>query len=121
MSDQAVSEILKRVDALAAKLGVTAEFLWSILVKQARIEVWTNVAVIAAAAIVAWGLYRWWRSALRRSDGNVVDLDSGGEFVSLVFATIFAIVVVIGAFVAILQLPTLLLNPEYWALKQLFQ
>ena len=33
------SEVLKRIDALAAKLGVAADHVWAVLVRQAQVEV----------------------------------------------------------------------------------
>lgn len=38
MNPEIQQELLKRLDAFAQKLGVTAEHLWGVLVKQAQIE-----------------------------------------------------------------------------------
>lgn len=38
VANQAVQGVLQRIDALAAKIGTTAEHVWDIYVSQARVE-----------------------------------------------------------------------------------
>lgn len=52
------AEVLQRIDALAAKVGATAEHLWPALVKY---EFWSSVGdllVLPAPAIAAYVFYR---------------------------------------------------------------
>lgn len=134
MSDQAVNEILKRIDVLAAKLGVTAEIIWSILVKQAAIEAWRTgigavVVIGAACALLPW-VYR----EIARSTAEHKKTECGGGFCfdftghwrggfAGFMATTVACVVMLALLIAVVvdlaSLPTLILNPEYWALQQI--
>lgn len=61
-------ELLKRLDAIAAKLGVTAQYLWSVLIRQGHIDgimqVSTGGILIALAASLA---FVSWRSTVKRT------------------------------------------------------
>ena len=59
-------EILQRVDALAESLGTTAEYLWSVLVRDAFVRGLVGAIVCGVAAIVlAFFAFRAGRSACR--------------------------------------------------------
>ncbi len=102
-------EILKRVDALAAKLGVTVDHLWGVLIRQARIEwiewiVWSILWFVLAA--VTGVLIR---VIYKREDGD------GDLFIT---SAIFAAGFVVAGLFCLSNTLGLFLNPEYWALKQ---
>jgi len=94
------------LQALASKLGVTAEYLWGVLLKQAPISAALDFAFIAFVALLWCVIYRF-RKHL--DDFNVILFFFG--VIIMVVLTVLAVIIV---FVA----PTALLNPEYWALKQ---
>jgi hypothetical protein len=105
-------EILKRVDALAAKLGVAAGELWRILVTQAKLEsyysiVWA-VLFTTVAALLGYVSYKLLRSAMLENYS-----DNGGPGVFAAFCAVAALCVGLGftqsAFTGIY-------NPEYKAL-----
>jgi hypothetical protein len=103
-------EILKRLDALGAKLGVTAQYLWGVLIKQARVEMWTDTAIVCVA-LVAAGASAWmvrWAHKEDTSDSEAIVIV--GSIVGLVASGI-----AIGYAVAAITEGA---NPEYWALKQ---
>lgn len=105
---------LQALQALAQKMGTTAEYLWGVLVKQAPISATVDVIGVLVVFCV---LVAVWRKAIFMHE------DVNGEakflgFAALVFVTILAIFVVwnyadstIAGF----------LNPEYWALHELFR
>jgi hypothetical protein len=103
-------ETVKLIEQLAAKLGTTADHLWAVLVRQAGIEVWVSVVtiVILGAFSALWiSTFSKWDDWIDDGMGAVV---MAGTIVSVVFLFI------VGC--EITELPTLLLNPEYWALKE---
>jgi hypothetical protein len=104
-------EIFKRIDALAAKLGVTASQIWAVLVKQARIE---------AVEDICWALF-WFLLAglLSRMawHAHKKDEESSGEVI--VFGVITAVVCIGVGMAFIAGTPGMILNPQYWALKRL--
>ncbi len=102
-------EILKRIDLLAAKLGVTVDHLWGVLIRQARIDGIEWVAWGCLWFVLAAGLGVWMRVIYKREDGD------GDTFITVaLFATGF---VLVGLF-CLSNTLGLFLNPEYWALKQ---
>lgn len=110
-------ELLGRLDALAAKLGVTAQYLWSVLLAQARVEIIATTVkcgllVAAMAAMVLLARYGFKKSA-------VAGMWDGEEWtvlwiVSLIVALVCFFVLLSG----VSELLTLTRNPEFWALKQ---
>lgn len=107
----------KLVEELAAKLGTTAEHLWGVLVRQAPIS-----GVCDALAIVAWIIGLAWalrlvRSKTKETDGDAEWEDEGAFFAWLVWG-ITAAVVMIVAGACFGDIVASIVNPEYWALKQ---
>lgn len=106
-------EVLERFDVLAAKLGTTAEYLWEVMVRQASVIAIEIVLFAVAVFLASAGLY-----ILVRHRWEKLDMDDSPEPV-LYWA--LAAILAVSDFVAVLglfMLPTLLMNPEYWALKK---
>ncbi len=109
-------EILKRLDALATKLGVTADHLWGVLVRQARVEFIVDAGLcllwITVCFLTGWGLVKLYRSEDDDKDFLVAAVWLLGGFfligglASLYYAS---------------ELPGLIMNPEFWALKQVLE
>lgn len=113
------------IEALAAKLGTTAEHLWGVLIKQAPISGAVDLVlcvVIAAAAV-------WWLQLVQRKttcppkteEDRYPSAEWTGEpvffawaGVAIAFASV--LVCIIGSAQGIVAA---FANPEYWALKQL--
>lgn len=108
------SAILSRVDALTAKLGVTAEHLWGVLVRQAIVQAVTDAILVGLLIVVGLVAYK----AAVWAMGKVDDDDAWGV---LLFVSI---AVVIGCIVAVPILSVVAvreaMNPEYWAFRSLF-
>lgn len=109
-------ELALVIQQLADKLGVTAEYLWSVLLKQAPITaaldaVWALLLACAATASLKAS------NSLVRRDGY-----EDPEYVvkKAIFLTCFGF----SSFISITLLDcaiTAALNPEYWALKQIIK
>lgn len=106
--DDKTLELLRE---LAARLGTTADHLWSVLVRQAPITAATDLFVLTAAVC----LTVWWAMvvAARAWEDEV--------YQSLAWASVAVCCLVIA--VAIAANASLIVagfaNPEYWALSQL--
>ena len=59
-------EVLAKLDALAQKLGVTAQYLWAILVRQARIEAIQEIICLMISCAVVCVAALWLRSICKR-------------------------------------------------------
>ena len=111
-------EMLKRLDALAEKLGTTAQYLWHVLVKQGiamgLVDATTAVAFLVATIIgivYAKKLVKW----LLGPDGIE---DVWFPAILLIGSCIgMTIAALCYAQSAILEL----YNPEYWALQELLK
>lgn len=121
MNDKTL-ELLTR---LADKFGTTVDHLWAVLVKQAIISAATD-AIIAATLIALWiWAFRFVLNKTTTPPETPADEYPRAEWReegALLGWTVvfFAIVpVLVQAFRATTALTTALLNPEYWALKQL--
>jgi predicted membrane channel-forming protein YqfA (hemolysin III family) len=112
MDSAITSELLKRLDALAAKLGTTGEHLWGVLLRQARIEAWSNLMLFVFALIVGCLSCFVISKVSKRDDSD--------DFIPV---SLICILLAIGALAFVVELPgeilTKFLNPEYWALKQI--
>lgn len=78
-------EILKRIDALAAKLNTTGEQLFGVLVKQSRIDGIEYTVYAAICCLVALSCVVWMFNALEDENG---DQQAGAILVGL--AALFA-------------------------------
>ena len=111
-------ELLERLDMLAAKLALTGDKLWSVLVHQARLEAWNDlfwaVLLLIVAAISGFWLYKLVNGALNTANG---DFEAG---VAVALAIITPVALLCSLFYFSF-LPTELLNPDYWALTHLKQ
>ena len=104
-------ELLKRLDALAAKLGTTGEQVWAILVKQARIEAITHaLGGLAFAALIFYAIKKLWAWG---RDESYREFETGFGTILLGIALLFA-----AALVAEIRWYFM---PEAWALQQILR
>jgi uncharacterized membrane protein len=117
---------LQALTALAAKLNTTAEHLWSVLLRQAPI---TGVIDLWVMAVWMAGCVAWFRFVRRQTTAPAATRDDpdpsaawSHEASVLAWVSVF-VVVLISAFMlcGLSTIAAALLNPEYWALKQILQ
>lgn len=106
----------KLIEQLAAKLGTTAQFLWLVLIKQAKVEAIEDVCFVLLCIPCFWfyAKYTLWcgKKCAKNED----------EDIHMIGMVIFGIVctIMFGFMLAALfEIPTMLLNPQYWALQQI--
>jgi hypothetical protein len=103
--------------ALADRLGTTAEHLWHVLVVQARIEVFVDLFYVVVLVALFFLMRRLHRVLRKKADGPGFDAELWN--VPMVIGWVALAGLAIIGVVELAQVPGLLLNPEYWALKQL--
>ena len=117
--DKLPQEILNRLDALAAKLGVTVQYLWAVLIKQARVEVYGDL--FFAVLFGSCGYLLW---LLMKKMIKMIKADKWADD-WLFFASAAIIAGIIGCLITVILnlywCITPLFNPEYWALQQVIQ
>jgi hypothetical protein len=118
---------LQALTDLANKIGTTTEYLWGVLLKQAPLT-----GVIDLLLTVAWvlGAVMWCRYVLRKTtrphptdDDMYPCADWTGEaaFFSWLSAVLVAIVAAVVVSGSLATTVAALLNPEYWALRQILK
>lgn len=110
------------IEQLAAKLGVAAEHLWGVLVKQAYVDgisgmIWSGVWLLAAIISAVFCRLSY-KNATK--DGEELDLEEAAgaltgfaAFFTVAFIVIFAVVFTGGI--------KLLINPEYKAFMDIIR
>jgi hypothetical protein len=127
MTDQMFQALM----ALAQKLGTTAEYLFGVLVKQAVISGITNAAILVVWLFV----FRKWFSivsaktkrppASKNDDYRGPRAEWDPEDTRYVFAWVSIAIMSVATFIMcvtiIPDVVTAILNPEYFALKQILK
>lgn len=116
-------EVLARVDALAAKLGIAADHIYAVYLAQARVEFIRDVAFLLTSMVLA----AVWCAVARtgiKEDGWFWDTrynDPGGPsgVFMLMGGVAIACFLTISVITAIVELPTLAFNPEFWVMQQI--
>ena len=104
-------EILKRLDILAAKFSTTADHLWGVLIKQARVEAISDALLLCAVLVGVWYTIKWGRWIVTKCEDEIVWIPFG----------LVSIVLIVIGIVCLTSIPTELLNPEYFALKRVLE
>ena len=102
---------------LADKLGTTVEHLWGVMVRQGPIQGVVELLLLAGMVGIIVAL---WRAVRAKISGDDPEWDCD-EMVSAICCSL-ALISLIAAAITFAVLPmaiTGILNPEYWALKQL--
>jgi ribose/xylose/arabinose/galactoside ABC-type transport system permease subunit len=118
---------LQAMTALAAKLGTTAEYLWGVLLRQAPITGAVDLLVMAAWVAAALCFLRYVRAKTTRPPGTRDDpfpraqWDGDATFFAWAGAILFAVLtgLIVGA--SLSTTIAALVNPEYWALRQILK
>jgi hypothetical protein len=117
MSDEAIKQVLSRLDTLAGKMSGAATQVWAIMEGQVRIEIIKHVAVWCLLTTVVltylFSFRKLWK--LNEEAGTFED----SYAVALVAGGLFACIAFIKVLIVSDELLTLLLNPRYWILQQL--
>jgi len=116
MNEQAT----KLIEQLAQKLGTTVEYLWTVLIKQAHVEIYifiTTLILTLIGAVVTSVLLRYTQKYWNDETAPT------SAWMAFVFGIIIGIGTVVGLIATIANISdviTAINNPEYWALKEVF-
>lgn len=102
--------LLELMQQLAAKLGVTADHIWTVMVQQAHVAAITNVVTggILVFLAIAAGCISYSLSKDDNSEGTTAMFFLGVALFVISLAFIFPAI-------------TAFVNPEYWALKHMIK
>jgi hypothetical protein len=107
------------VSTLAAKLGTTSEYLWSVLIRQAPVSAYITLAEYGLTAIVFALLWKF-RALINKGIRELFERNSTEIFgvVVVIAVVIFGVIWMIAMTVSFESMVTALVNPEYWALDR---
>lgn len=106
-------EIFKRLDALAEKLGVAANYLFRLYVQQARVEVIEDIVTGVIAVLLFYAGYKSLTYYVRgKNDDSRIPFGIGGPMLMTVGVIIF--VVFLSS-----DIWTATMNPQFWAVHQI--
>jgi hypothetical protein len=120
MNDQ----LQKALTELANKLGTSVQYLWKVLVSQAKINAITDIImwVIVIRSGVILGMLHYRFSKEKETDkysyNSYYDNNDSAGFIMATLGIGWFIFLII-CFINIPDLVSSLFNPEYWALKEI--
>ena len=118
---------LHALTALAQKLGTTAEYLWGVLLKQAPI---TGIVDLLTSAALFAGAWLWLRYVMQKTTEpkeiagtrwERADWDNEAAFFSWLSAIVLVAIASVLLVSSVSTIITVMLNPEYWALRQILK
>lgn len=109
---------IEMLEALAAKLNTSVEFLWSVLLKQAVVNGIFDLVTVIFFCAFGYGYYRFvqW-SAKAKDDGSFMS-DIGYPILLVIGGGTCAVFLASTPWY-LYDATTSFLNPEYWAFKQI--
>ena len=120
-------EVLKRLDAIAAKLGVTVEMMWDIMTRQGMIQGIYGIIYVALGIVgffMALKLSAESGFAIRDADRNWREDGADSKFIGGVFALLGSIAALIFSLVLLAQGfgdTKYFFNPEFYALSEILK
>ncbi len=114
ISDKAIEEVMTRIDVLAAKLGVTAEYLFGVYVKQAYVEVMQFVAFFSVWIIVFGVTMLTLKKSMQTSWDNPTFCN-----ISVIIGGILSLIIGMVVLVESKGVFACYFNPEYFAFNKI--
>ncbi len=122
IKEEAVEKVLNRLDALALKLGTTAEHLWEILVKQAHITFYGYcIRYILAACFLCFAIW-FIPYSLRKffhEDFQGDCVKGGFSIAGFCICCALTLACIIGTIGEITTFISLYANPEFFAFEKI--
>jgi hypothetical protein len=132
MNPEMQKKLFEYLDAIAAKLNVTSQVLWNVLVRQARVDaiqygLWAITLIIATFVLkrFVYPILEKQHSAraqviAAKAKEHGYCFDDNGWTGAMVASWILGVAFVLGAIACVYAMLTPLLNPQYQALQDLF-
>lgn len=124
-----MTELTDLLQNLAAELGTTVEYLWGVLIVQAKVSAITNIGFVVFTIIFTLILYRVhlyfskvkvWGDDTKYTKSGYSHYE-GIILVPMGLMVFLNFVLLITSISLIPDIVTTLVNPEYWALEQVLK
>jgi hypothetical protein len=127
---EVIKEIMPYLEKVAEQLGTTAQYLWMLQVKQAYVVGISYLLEYLVWAILFFGYYKLCRFMYLKYNGNLFMQNPEYQYVKddiftglgwMVPSGIILVTLFIVISPSIINVVTLLINPEYWALNEVIK
>ena len=117
----------KLIEQLAQKLGTTAEYLWSVLLRQAPID--ATIQLVQTIIVLLFG-FVWWRihkhfsKNVKSEHGYMESGYERHEEIAVVPMMIAGVVFAVALLICFANFDNIIngyFNPEYWALESILR
>lgn len=118
---------IELLEKLADKLGVTIEQIWTILIKQAKIQMGSEILVLiflfGLFLFSGWLFIKFVIEKPYKKDywGNPTGIELLIRIPITILFSIITIFFLLHFFDLLWKIPVLIFNPEYWALQQILK
>lgn len=109
---------------LATKMGTTVQYLWGILIKQAYVTIWVDIAQIVGVVLywlLLYKLHKWFAKEPEHGLSIYEEHEALPYLFMIVLGIIGAVFTIAVLMVNITEILTASINPEYWALDQVLK
>lgn len=116
-------QTIQLLEKLAAKLGTTSEYLWSILIKQAPVDATINLIQLIIVGVFGYVIFRIHKKLLSniKSETNYTYYDEYEASVGIPMMIVFVawLILAVACLCSIGYIINGYFNPEYWALDNI--
>lgn len=119
ISNEAIEQVMTRIDALAVKLGVTAEYLFGIYVKQAYINSVIGICGITMIFVLLLGMIPvgvWFCKRIRNKE-----ICTEWHFAWAAPMGVLTLIFLMSLTIELNNIVSGFINPEYYAFKEILK
>ena len=115
-------EIIEMLKVLADKFGTTTEHLWRVLLEQALLSGITNVILLVVILVLTVMWVRFALERIKKEEENGY-YSSDDDNIGALWLTIILVIPFCGVVSVLLiyDIVTAILNPDYWALREILR
>lgn len=106
------------LEKLATQLGTTTQYLWKVLISQARVSGIKSLVYIVLVIVSGISLFLLHKKCCKTEEGFFSYDDNEGLIVMMIILAIIWVVMFFIGMDAMSNMLNALFNPEYWALKE---
>lgn len=116
----------KSLELLAEKLGTSVEYMWDILLKQVPINLTMNIVFVGFCLLFCVGVLVAHLKLSKKRDWGDDYIESGYNYyedsaqIPMVILAVAGVILFMVSLAIIPTIVTMIVNPEFWALKQIF-
>lgn len=119
ITDEAVNQILLRVDKLADRIGITVDQIWPWLIRKQYMDFYLSLgcflSLLTIWIILLIIIKKYWKP----EDSNVYSIHRNDHEVLFIVPAVLIAILLFGALFGLIFDMSNVLNPEYSALKDL--